>query len=338
MKRKPIGEQVAVVMGASTGIGRLTALELARRGARVVVAARNEDALRSLVQQIEREGGQAVAVTADISVPEQVQAVADTALERFGGLDTWVNMAATSVYATFEQTTPEEFQRILAVNLLGYVYGMQSALPLLRKRGQGSIVNVSSVEEEVSMPLHSAYAASKHGIGGVADALRLELKHEGVPISVTSIKPASINTPFFDHARTKLGVKPRGMAPVYEPEEVVGAILYAAVNPIREIVVGGAGRGLIALRRLFPALQESLLARVGWSGQRTSEPRSATASQGLLFPVPHDHRIKQEADAPIGPIREPAFLAVHPGVGVAAGLAAAVLLVAGLSRWAGKRH
>ncbi len=337
MKLKAVKDQVVVVMGASTGIGRLTALELARRGAKVVVAARGEESLRTLVEEIRRDGGQVTSVVADISEAPQVEAVAAAAEREFGGLDTWINMAATSVYAPFEKTTPEEFARIIEVNLIGYALGMKAALPRLRARGAGAIVNVSSVEGEVSMPFHSAYAASKHGIEGMSDALRLELKHDGTPISVTSIKPASINTPFFEHAKTKLGVKPRGIPPVYQPEEVVGAILYAAANPIREIVVGNAGRTMIAMRRFMPAVNDAILSRIGFSGQRTKQPRSENARHGLHAPIDGDDRVKLDPAASIRRIREPGFFTLHPKARAFVVMTMAVALFAGVRGYARAR-
>lgn len=326
MKLKPIGEQVVVVMGASTGIGRLTALELARRGAKVVASARDEESLQSLVQEIRDAGGTAAAVRAEIADPVQVQAVADFAESKFGRIDTWVNMAATSVYATFENTTAAEFQRVVTVNLLGYANGARAALPVLKRGGGGAIINVSSVEARVALPFHSAYAASKHGVAALNDALRIELKHDRVPISVTNVMPASIDTPFFDHARTKLGVKPRPMPPVYRPEKVVGAVLYAATHPTREMVVGAAGRVLIGARVLVPALCEMFLATFAFRSQKTALPRSAGGPNALMVPLGGDRRIKGEAGAALSRVRAPLFLSRHPGATLL-GLAVALFAV-----------
>src|SRR3954467_960649 len=205
---KPVGEQVVVLMGASSGIGRESALRFARKGARVVVSARGEEGLDSLVEEIRGEGGEAIAVPAGTSEFEQVKAVADRTVEEYGRLDTWVHLAAVGLFATFEQTTPEEFERVIAVNLMGQVYGAMAALPHIKREGRGTLIHISSMGAKRSIPLQSAYCASKHGIDGFLEALRVELKHEGWPISVTQVMPATINTPFFDKARTKLGVKP----------------------------------------------------------------------------------------------------------------------------------
>jgi NAD(P)-dependent dehydrogenase (short-subunit alcohol dehydrogenase family) len=200
---KPLNEQVVVILGASSGIGRETALRLADRGAKVVVAARGEPGLASLVDEITGRGGEATYVTCDVTDTAQVDAVATAAVQAFGSIDTWVNVAAVTVYAGFEETLPEEFRRVMDVNYMGQVNGARAALPHLRREGRGALISISSVESMVSLPLHSAYAASKHAVEGVFDALRRELLAEGVPISVTSVKPATINTPFFS-ARTWL--------------------------------------------------------------------------------------------------------------------------------------
>jgi NAD(P)-dependent dehydrogenase (short-subunit alcohol dehydrogenase family) len=286
MRLKPVEEQVVVVMGASSGIGREKALRFAERGARVVVSARGKVGLDSLAEEIRREDGEATPVVADTSEYEQVKAVADRAVEEYGRLDTWVHLAAVGLFATFEQTTPEEFKRVIDVNLMGQVYGAMAALPHLKREGRGALIHISSVEAKRSFPFHSAYGASKHGIDGFLEALRVELKHEGWPISVTQVMPGTINTPFFDKGRTKLGVKPVGVPPIYEPETVANIILYAAENPARDLVSGGAAQALILNQRLSPRMLDAILAtRVGFSPQKTEEPRSENDPDNLYAPI-----------------------------------------------------
>ncbi len=290
MRLKPVEEQVVALMGASSGIGRESALRFARRGAKVVVSARGEEGLASLVDEIRREGGQATAVVADTSDFEQVKAVADRAVEEYGRLDTWVHLAAVGLFATFEQTTPEEFARVIDVNLMGQVYGAMAALPHLKREGGGALIHISSVEAKRSFPFHSAYGASKHGMDGFLEALRVELKHEGWPISVTQVLPGTINTPFFDKGRSKIGVKPVGIPPIYEPETVANVIVYAAENPARDLVSGGAARALILNQRLSPRMLDVILTtRAGFSPQKTEEPRSEDDPDNLYAPIPgHD--------------------------------------------------
>ena len=285
-KLKPINQQVVALMGASSGIGRATALKFAERGAKVVVSARGEEGLRSLVEEIRGNGGEATYAVADTSDFEQVKAVADRAFEEYGRLDTWVHLAATAVFATFEQTTPEEFKRVVDVTLMGQVYGAMAALPHLKREGRGALIHVSSVEAKRAFPFHSAYGAAKHGIDGFVEAMRVELKHEGWPISVTQIMPGTINTPFFDKGRSKIGVKPVGIPPIYEPETVADVILYAAENPERDLVAGGAAAALILNQRLSPRLLDAVLStRAGFSPQMTNEPRSEDEPNNLYGPI-----------------------------------------------------
>jgi NAD(P)-dependent dehydrogenase (short-subunit alcohol dehydrogenase family) len=286
MQLKPVEEQVVVLMGASSGIGRETALRFAERGARVVVSARSEEGLNSLVEEVRRKGGQATAMPAEVTDFEQVRAVADRAVEEYGRLDSWVHLAAVGLFATFEQTTPKEFARVIDVNLMGQVYGAMAALPHLKREGRGALIHISSVEAKRSFPFHSAYGASKHGIDGFLEALRVELKHEGWPISVTQVMPGTINTPFFDKGRTKLGVKPVGIPPIYEPETVAKIILYAAENPARDLVSGGAAQALIVNQRFSPRMLDAVLAtRAGFSPQMTEEPRSEGDPDNLYAPI-----------------------------------------------------
>jgi NAD(P)-dependent dehydrogenase (short-subunit alcohol dehydrogenase family) len=288
---KPIDEQVVVIMGASSGIGRGTALEFARRGASVVASARNEDDLRSLEREALADGGSLIIAPADTSDFGQVQAVADAAMSRYGRIDTWVQVAGVSVYAPFDQTTPDEFRQVVEVNLIGHAFGAMAALPHLRMGG-GAFIGVSSVEARRPLPLNAAYGASKHGVAGMLDVLRMELKHDDVPVSVTNIMPASINTPLFNKARTRLGVKPMPVAPVYEPDAVAQAILYAAEHPREEIVVGGAGKLVTTLQRLSPRLLDAVFARSGYEMQKTNEPKGDHDGDALFGPMPGQGRVR----------------------------------------------
>ncbi len=285
MKLKPISEQVVVLMGASSGIGRLSAIRFAERGAKVVLAARSEEDLRSLVEEIRGDGGEATAVVAEVTDFDKVKAVADRAVEEYGRLDTWVHLAAVLLVAGFEETDLEEFERVIDVNLMGQVYGARAALPHLRREGRGALIHVSSMAAKRSVPLQSAYSASKHGIDGFLEALRVELRHEGLPISVTQVMPATVNTPLFDKARTKLGVKPIAPPPIYEPGAVADAILHAAENPARDLVVGAAARALITSQQISPPTVDAFMESFGVEVHYTDEPKSADDPNNLFEPV-----------------------------------------------------
>ena len=282
---KPLSEQVVVIMGASSGIGRETALQMARRGARLVVAARDGEALASLAEAVTVEGGEALAVTADTSRADDVHAVAQAAVDRYGGLDTWVQAAAVAVYARFESTTAEEFRRVVEVNLLGNVHAALAALPHLRGRGGGAFISISSVEARRAFPYHAAYAASKHGVDALLEAMRVELRQEGAPISVTNILPGSINTPLFDKSRSRLGVKPMPIPPIYQPSTVAPVILHAAEYPVRELVAGGAGKALLATQRISPRLLDAVLVRIGFRTQRSDQEKDEDAGDNLEAPL-----------------------------------------------------
>jgi NAD(P)-dependent dehydrogenase (short-subunit alcohol dehydrogenase family) len=256
---KPIDEQVVVITGASSGIGRQTALQFADKGASVVIAARNEAALEKLAEEVEQRGGKALVAVTDVAEWAHVYQLAEEAITQFGRIDTWVNNAAVNEHATVEQMTIEEIERIIQVKLFGQIYGMKAVLPHMKRQGQGTIINVASILAKRGAPLHAPYVAANHGIAGFTETLRMELEHERSPISVTLVMPAYINTPFFDNARSKLGVKPKPVPPIYEPSVVADAILFAAEHRRRDIVVGGSGKLLTVMQRISPSLVDRLM-------------------------------------------------------------------------------
>lgn len=289
---KPLPDQVIVVTGASSGIGRATALAAATRGARVVLAARDAGALATLEDEIRRGGGRALAVPTDVSVEEQVRALAARAAETFGGIDTWVNDAAVSAYGTFEQLPPEEFRRVIDVNFFGQVHGCRAALPYLEQQGRGALICVGSALSDRAVQLQSAYCASKHAVKALTEALRLELEEAGSGVQVTLIKPASINTPLFDQAATHMGVKPKPIAPIYDPDIVARAILYAAEHRTRELVVGGGAKLLTTLEAFAGPLLDRWMVLTGSKGQQSREPKPACAPNNLFAPLPGQGQVR----------------------------------------------
>jgi NAD(P)-dependent dehydrogenase (short-subunit alcohol dehydrogenase family) len=286
---KPLSAQVIVVFGASSGIGRVTALEASRRGARVIAAARGVEALRSLAHEAGAPDRFATMV-ADAADPEQVRAVADGAVAQFGRLDTWAHVAGVAEHARFEDMPLEDFRRVIEVDLLGPVHAAKAALPQLRRDGGGAFVVVSSMIAKRSFPLLSSYSAAKHGVNGFLESLRVELQHDGVPVAVTEIQPAVIDTPFFEHARTRLGVRPSAPPPGYPPEKVAGAIQRAAAHPKREVVVGGAGKAQLLTQRLSPRIMDAFSRVAMFRLQRSRDPKSPDDTDGLYRPVEGDDR------------------------------------------------
>jgi NAD(P)-dependent dehydrogenase (short-subunit alcohol dehydrogenase family) len=271
---RALPQQVVVITGASSGLGRETALQLAQHGATVIVAARNREALQSLCAEVERLGGNATAVATDVSEWGQVEALAQQTIHAHGRIDTWINCAAVSLYGTVAEVEVGEIDRVLDVILRGQIYGMKAALAVMQPAGTGTIINVASALGVRSVPLQSAYCAAKAGIRGFAQSLRMELEHEQIPVSVCTVLPSSINTPLFDHARSRIGVKPKPVPPIYEPSVVAGALLALAQRPQDEVVVGGGGKMLTLVERFAPRLADQLLLGPGkaWSKQRTSQP------------------------------------------------------------------
>ncbi len=282
---RPLNEQVVVLTGASSGIGRETAVELGRRGATVVLAARTEESLRDVAREVTAAGGQALVVPTDVSDRAQVDRLARTAAERFGRIDTWINDAGVSQYATVEDSTAEEIEQIIKTDLLGVIYGCKAVLPVMKRQNTGTIVNVSSVLGKLSVPLQAAYCASKHGIIGFADSLRLELKREGSNVEVVTVMPGSTNTPFFEHARAKLGGKaPQPLPPVYEPSAVAQAIVHVCEHPQRDVVVGLASKLFVLVNRLHPGLMDQLMLMGDGGAKLQTSDRPATGQDNLAQP------------------------------------------------------
>ena len=251
LKLKPLAEQVIVITGASSGIGLATARLAATRGATVLLAARTEEALAEAVQGITASGGKASFVVADVSVREEIEGIAAAAVERYGGFDTWVNDAGVSIFGRIDEITDEDHRRLFDINFWGVVYGSEVAAQHLRERG-GAIINLGSVASDVALPMQGMYSASKHAIKGFTDAFRTELEAASEPISVTLIKPASINSTFTKNARKYTDEDVKLPPPVYSPDDVANAIVHAAAHPQRDIYIGGGGKLMSAFARHFP--------------------------------------------------------------------------------------
>jgi len=281
---KSLDEQVIVITGASSGIGLTTARLAARRGAKVVLAARSTDALKQLVAEIDRDGGQAIAVTADVSKEDDVRMVAEKAIAAYGRIDSWVNNAGVGLYGTMEEASIEDMRRLFETNFWGVVYGSREALKHLKSKG-GAIINLGSEVSERSVPLQGIYCASKHAIKGFTEALRMELEDEGAPVSVTLIKPGQIDTPFTVNAKNYLASEPHHVPPVYAPDAVARAILHSAEKPVRDVFVGGGGRVVAAMGHIAPGLTDKLMEATVIPGTPSGRvPRRARDENGLDKP------------------------------------------------------
>lgn len=193
---RPIKDSVIVITGASSGIGRATALDFAKQGATLLLAVRREAPLQELAAECERLGGKALAVPTDTTDEEAVQALARLGVETFGRLDVWVNNAAVTLFARFEEAPPEVFRQVIETNLFGYIHGARAALPYFREQGSGILINVDSVVGAAPQPYTSAYFISKHGIRGLSGCLRMELHLDNAAdIHVCTVMPATFDTP-----------------------------------------------------------------------------------------------------------------------------------------------
>jgi len=271
-----LNQQVIVITGASSGIGLATARLAARRGARVVMAARNDRDLQQAAEEIRVNGGRAIAVAADVSDEEAVARLGEAALLEFGTVDTWVNNAGLSIYGKLTDVPLADKRKLFDINFWGVVHGCRTAIRLMKHRG-GVLINIGSEVSDVAIPLQGIYSASKHAVKGYTDALRMELEHDRIPIAVTLVKPSAINTPYPEHARNYLedGV-PALPPPVYAPEVVAEAILRCAERPVRDVIVGGSGRVQVAMGTIAPRLTDALMGRAMFTQQKAydrTQPR-----------------------------------------------------------------
>ncbi|WP_034388682.1 SDR family oxidoreductase [Deinococcus sp. YIM 77859] len=294
MNLKPLNEQVMVITGASSGIGLSTARLAARAGARLVLAARSEQALRRLTQELTDAGGHVVFAVADVSREEDVARVAELAQETFGGFDTWVNNAGVGMYGELMASDVADMRRVFDINFWGVVYGSRVAVRHLRERG-GALINLGSVASEQAIPLQALYSASKHAVKAFTDGLRMELAHEGAPISVTLIKPGPIDTPWPLNARSVLEDEPQHVPPVYAPQAVARAIVHAATTPTREVYVGAGAKWMAASGQWAPGLTERLMAALVIPRTHSRRPPQPPGQDILNHP---SERLAERGDYP----------------------------------------
>ncbi|WP_238880083.1 SDR family oxidoreductase [Achromobacter xylosoxidans] len=283
---KPLRDQVIVITGAGSGIGAVTARMAAAKGARVVLAGRQEAALEQVARDITQEGGAAATVVADVGVQEDHERILALAVERFGRVDTWVNNAGVSIYGTLEQVPIEDQRKLFDTDYWGVVYGSLAAVRHMKATG-GALINLGSEVSDRAVPLQGAYSAAKHAVKGYTDALRMELRQLGAPISVTLIKPASIATKFTEHARNYMDAQPDLPPPIYAPELVAEAILHAAQTPVRDLFVGGAARAISAFGQNMPGLADRM---AGWLFRHQRGPRTyEEMGQDSLYDAGGEH-------------------------------------------------
>ena len=285
--KRPVPEQVIVVAGASSGIGRAVARAAGARGAAVVVSARNEEALANAVAEIEAAGGRGLAVPREEASDGDAEALCAQALERFGRIDTVVASAMVTVYAEVDQLELDELQRVLDVNFLGRVRLYRAALPQLRE-SRGTFVDVNSALAYRGIPLQAAYCASKAAARTYFESARVEEERRGTGVDICLVLPGACNTPQFDRARQKLGLQPMPVPPIYQPEPFAEAVLHCAERPERELPISWGAQKLLWGQKLSPRGGDLVLHRNGWKGQTPGEPNPVDAPDNHHETIPGD--------------------------------------------------
>lgn len=282
LKLKPLADQVIVITGASSGIGLVTARSAARAGASVLLVARSEDVLRQVVAELQTEGHRVEAKAADVGDAAGVEAAAAYAVEVFGRIDTWVNDAGSTIFGKVLDSPVDEQERLFKTNYFGVVNGCMAAVPRL-KHG-GALITVGSLASDMPAPPMGIYSATKHAVKAYIECLRMELQADGLPISVTLVKPSGIDTPIGQHAVNHASEGEAQIPPpIYDPQLVADAILDCAVHPRREVTVGGGGRAQVLFSQHFPALYERLapqLAKILYSPTK-EQPRPSNLRRGI---------------------------------------------------------
>jgi NAD(P)-dependent dehydrogenase (short-subunit alcohol dehydrogenase family) len=285
--KRPVSEQVIVITGASSGIGRATARAAGARRAKVVVTARNAEALERAVEEIERAGGEGLAVPGDASSEVDAESLCARAVERFGRIDTVVASVMVTVYAEAEELEHEELARVMDVNFLGRVRTFRAALPHL-KQSRGTFIDVNSALAYRGIPLQAAYCASKAAARAYFESVRVEQEKHRTGVDVCLVLPGAFNTPQFDRARQKLGLQPQPVPPIYEPAVVAEAILHCAEQPERELPVTWGAQKLLWGQKLSPRAGDLVLLRTGWNGQTTGAPKPVDSPDNLWETLPGD--------------------------------------------------
>jgi NAD(P)-dependent dehydrogenase (short-subunit alcohol dehydrogenase family) len=286
-RKKRLSEQVVVIAGGSYGLGRAIARAAAGRGAKVALGARTAEALKNAVREIEAAGSEGLALETDVSDRRQVQSLVETAVERFGRIDTYVANAMVTVYAEAHRLEDDELRRVLDVNFFGGVYGYWASLPHLRD-SRGTFVQVASALSYRGIPLQAAYCSSKAALRTFFESARVEQEKERSGVDISVVLPGAINTPQFDRARQKMGLQPQPVPPIYQPEPFAEAVVHCCERPIRELPIGWGAQKLCWGQKLSPRAGDLVLLRNGWKGQHTGEPKPQDSPDNLFETMPGD--------------------------------------------------
>ena len=277
--------EIVVITGGSAGIGRATAHAFAKKGASVAIMARGQKGLQSTKEEIEKAGGRALVVQADVADADAVEKAAQTIEDELGPIDIWINSAMTTVFAQFVDITPEEFRRVTEVTYLGFVYGTYSALTRMVKRNRGTIIQVGSALAYRSIPLQSAYCGAKHAIQGFTDSIRSELLHNKSDVWISMVQLPAVNTPQFNWCRNKMPRKSQPVPPIFQPELIAEYIYWAAHKRRRETVLGLNNWIIVWGNKFFPGFGDWYLAKTGFDSQQYNGSPGEDRPDNLWAPV-----------------------------------------------------
>ncbi len=322
-------DRVVVVTGASAGVGRAVARAFGQQGAKVGLIARTKEALEDAKREIERAGGEALVLPLDVSDAAAVEKAADEVVARWGRIDVWVNDAMVSVFSPVMQMKAEEYRRVTEVDYLGYVYGTRAALKHMLPKDRGHVIQIGSALVYRSIPLQSAYCASKAAIRGFTDSLRCELYHDKSRVKLTMVQLPAVNTPQFDVVRSRLPNHPQPVPPIFEPEVIARAVLYVADHPTRELWVGWSAVKAILGQKLIPGLLDRYLGRMGYSAQQTDEPVPPGRRDDVDRPLPGDRGAHGDFDVRAKGWSGELWLRMHRRWIAAGALAGAAAAIAG---------
>jgi NAD(P)-dependent dehydrogenase (short-subunit alcohol dehydrogenase family) len=281
--------KVVVVTGASAGVGRAAVRAFAAKGADLALIARGLDGLEGARREVEAMGRRALVLPLDVADAAAVERAADEVERTLGPIDVWVNDAMVSVFGRFLDIDPQAFRRVTDVTFLGYVHGTQAALRRMIPRDRGTIVQIGSALAYRSIPLQSAYCAAKHAMHGLCESIRTELRHDKCRVHITEVQLPAVNTPQFSWSRTRLPHSPQPVPPIFQPEVVADAVVFAAEHRRREIWVAWPSIMAILSDKLGPRIGDAYLAKHGFESQETNEPVSRDRADDLNAPLPGDH-------------------------------------------------
>jgi NAD(P)-dependent dehydrogenase (short-subunit alcohol dehydrogenase family) len=329
--------QTVVITGASAGIGRATAQLFGQRGANVALLARGAAGLEGAARDVETGGGKALPIPTDVADYVSVAEAAARAEAELGPIDTWVNVAFTSVFAPFAEIAADEFKRVTEVSYLGFVYGTMAALALMRPRDRGTIVQVGSALGQRSVPLQSAYCGAKHAINGFTESVRCELLHEGSGVRITVAQMPAVNTPQFSWVLSRLPRHPQPVPPIYQPELVARSVLYAADHPARkQYWVGDSTAVTLLAQKVVGPLLDRYLARTGFDSQQTDQRVDGDRSYNLWQAVDQqpgsDHGARGEFDGSAHTHSPQLWFSQHPRLAAAASVSLGALVAGGAAR------